>query len=160
LDVVVGYIETHGRVETDALLAGLEIVPRREIVYRDIRLTEMNTDAILARRPYIALVDELAHTNVPGSRHTCRYQDVDELLSSGINVYTTVNIQHLESLNDVVNQVTGVIVHETIPDHILDDAHEIELIDLPIDELLGRLEAGKIYIPAQAEQALRRFSGP
>ena len=159
-DVVVGYIETHGRVETDALLAGLEIVPRREIVYRDIRFTEMNTDAILARRPQIALVDELAHTNVPGSRHTRRYQDVEELLSSGINVYTTVNIQHLESLNDVVNQVTGVIVHETIPDHILDDAHEIELIDLPIDELLGRLEAGKIYIPAQAEQALRRFFRP
>ena len=159
-DVVVGYIETHGRAETDALLAGLEILPRREIVYRDIHLTEMDTDAILKRRPQIALVDELAHTNVPGSRHTRRYQDVEELLNSGINVYTTVNIQHLESLNDVVNQVTGVIVHETIPDNILDEAHEIELIDLPIDELLGRLEVGKIYLPAQAEQALRRFFRP
>ncbi|MEZ4590621.1 MAG: sensor histidine kinase KdpD [Chloroflexota bacterium] len=159
-DVVVGYIETHGRAETDALLAGLKMVPRREIVYRDVRLTEMDTDAILTRRPQIVLVDELAHTNVPGSRHTRRYQDVAELLSSGINVYTTVNIQHLESLNDVVNQVTGITVHETIPDHILDEAHEIELIDLPIDELLGRLEAGKIYIPAQAEQALRRFFRP
>lgn len=159
-DIVVGYIETHGRAETDALLAGLEMVPRREIVYRDVRLTEMDTDAILARRPFTVLIDELAHTNAPGSRHTRRYQDVAELLNSGINVYTTVNIQHLESLNDVVNQVTGITVHETVPDHILDEAHEIELIDLPIDELLGRLEAGKIYIPAQAEQALRRFFRP
>lgn len=159
-DVVVGYIETHGRAETDALLEGMEILPRREIVYRDIRLTEMDPDGILERRPQIVLVDELAHTNVPGSRHTRRYQDVEELLNSGINVYTTVNIQHLESLNDVVNQVTGIIVHETIPDYILDEAHEIELIDLPIDELLARLEAGKIYIPAQAEHALRRFFRP
>ncbi len=159
-DVVVGYIETHGRAETDVLLAGLEILPRRGIVYRNIRLTEMDTDGVLERRPQIVLVDELAHTNMPGSRHTRRYQDVEELLNSGINVYTTVNIQHLESLNDVVNQITGIIVHETIPDHILDEAHEIELIDLPIDELLGRLEAGKIYIPAQAEQALRRFFRP
>jgi two-component system sensor histidine kinase KdpD len=160
LDVVIGYIETHGRAETDALLEGLEILPRREIIYRDIHLTEMDADAILARRPQIVLVDELAHTNVPGSRHTRRYQDVLDLLYSSIDVYTTVNIQHLESLNDVVSQVTGVTVQETVPDHILDEAHEIELIDLPIDELLVRLEAGKVYVPAQAEQALRRFFRP
>lgn len=160
LDVVVGYIETHGRVETDTLLKGLEVIPRRETVYRDITLAEMDTDAILARRPHIVLVDELAHTNVPGSRHTRRYQDVLELLHSGIDVYTTVNIQHLESLNDVVSQVTGVTVRETVPDHILDEAHEIELIDLPVDELLARLEAGKVYIPAQAERALRKFFRP
>jgi len=160
LDIVVGYIETHKRAETDALLEGLEVISRHETVYRDIVLTEMDTDAILARRPQIVLIDELAHTNIPGSRHTRRYQDVLELLSSGIDVYTTVNIQHLESLNDVVSQVTGVTVHETVPDHILDEAHEIELIDLPINELLARLEAGKVYIPAQAEQALRKFFRP
>lgn len=160
LDVVVGYIETHGRAETDVLLEGLEIIPRRQTIYRNITLTEMDTDAILARRPQIVLVDELAHTNVPGSRHTRRYQDVLELLNSGIDVFTTMNIQHLESLNDVVSQVTGVTVQETVPDHILDEAHEIELIDLPIDELLARLEAGKVYIPAQAERALRKFFRP
>lgn len=160
MDVVVGYVETHGRAETDALLAGLEVIPRHETIYRDIALTEMDTDAILARQPQIALVDELAHTNVPGSRHTRRYQDVMELLHGGIDVYTTMNIQHLESLNDVVSQVTGVTMRETVPDHILDEAHEIELIDLPIDELLARLEAGKVYIPAQADRALRKFFRP
>ncbi|MBK8987691.1 MAG: sensor histidine kinase KdpD [Chloroflexi bacterium] len=160
VDVVVGYVETHGRAETDALLADLEILPRQELVYRGVSLSEMATDAILARRPQIVLVDELAHTNAPGSRHARRYQDVLELLHSGIHVYTTVNIQHLQSLNDVVAQVTGVTVRETIPDHILDEAHEIELIDLPIDELLARLETGKVYISAQAEQALRKFFRP
>ncbi|MBK8934881.1 MAG: sensor histidine kinase KdpD [Chloroflexi bacterium] len=160
LDIVVGYIETHKRAETDALLEGLEVISRHETVYRDIFLTEMDTDAILARRPQIVLIDELAHTNIPGSRHTRRYQDVLELLNSGVDVYTTVNIQHMESLNDVVSQVTGVTVRETVPDHILDEAHEIELVDLPIDELLARLEAGKVYIPAQAEQALRKFFRP
>jgi two-component system sensor histidine kinase KdpD len=157
VDVVVGYVETHGRSETDALLAGLEKIPRQAITYRGITLSEMDTDAILRRRPQIVLVDELAHTNAPGSRHLRRFQDVLELLNSGIDVYTTINIQHLESLNDVVSRVTGVIVRETVPDHILDEAHEIELIDLPIDELLARLESGKVYIPAQAEQALRKF---
>ncbi|GAB4149483.1 MAG: sensor histidine kinase KdpD [Candidatus Promineifilaceae bacterium] len=160
VDVVVGYVETHGRAETDALLAGLEVIPRREIAYRGITLTEMDTDAILQRQPQMALVDELAHTNAPGSRHARRFQDVLELLSSGIDVYTTVNIQHLESLNDVVRQVTGVTVRETVPDYILDEAHEIELIDLPLDELLTRLETGKVYLPAQAEQALRKFFRP
>lgn len=160
VDVVVGYVETHGRAETDTLLASLEIIPRRVVSYRGITLSEMDTDAILTRRPQIALVDELAHSNAPGSRHTRRYQDVLELLHSGINVYTTLNVQHLESLNDVVLQVTGVTVRETIPDHILDEANEIELVDLPIDELLVRLETGKVYIPAQAEQALRKFFRP
>lgn len=160
LDVVVGYVETHGRTETDALLKGLEIIPRHATVYRGITLSDMDTDAILMRRPQIVLVDELAHTNIPGSRHTRRYQDVLELLSSGIDVYTTVNIQHLESLNDVVSQVTGVTMQETVPDHMLDKAHEIELIDLPVDELLARLEAGKVYIPAQAERARRKFFRP
>ena len=159
-DVVVGYVETHGRAETDALLADLEIIPRQAITYRGVTLSEMDTDAILTRRPQIVLVDELAHTNAPGSRHARRYQDVLELLNSGIHVYTTVNIQHLESLNDVVAQVTGVTVRETIPDHILDKAHEIELIDLPIDELLARLEAGKVYVSEQAERALRKFFRP
>lgn len=160
VDVVVGYVETHGRVETDALLAGLEVMSRREIPYRGITLTEMDTDAVLRRQPQLALVDELAHTNAPGSRHARRFQDVLELLGSGIDVYTTVNIQHLESLNDVVRQVTGVTVRETVPDYILDEAHEIELIDLPLDELLHRLETGKVYLPAQAEQALRKFFRP
>lgn len=159
-DVVVGYVETHGRAETEAFLEGLELIPRREITYRGVTLTEMDTDAILQRRPQLVLVDELAHTNVPSSRHVHRYQDVLELLSSGIDVYTTMNIQHLESLNDVVSQVTGVTMRETVPDHILDGAYEIELIDLPIDELLARLEAGKVYVPAQAERALRKFFRP
>lgn len=160
VDVVVGYVETHGRAETDALLKDLEIIPRQETIYRNIALTEMDTDAILSRQSQLVLVDELAHTNVPGSRHTRRYQDVLELLQNGIDVYTTVNIQHLESLNDVVSQITGITVQETVPDHILDEAHEIELIDLPIDELLARLEAGKVYIPSQAERALRKFFRP
>jgi two-component system sensor histidine kinase KdpD len=159
-DVVVGYVETHGRAETDALLEGLELIPRRQVAYRGVTLMEMDTDAILKRQPQIVLVDELAHTNIAGSRHTHRYQDVLELLNSGIDVYTTMNIQHLESLNDVVHQVTDVTVQETVPDHILDGAYEIELIDLPIDELLARLEAGKVYIPAQAERALRKFFRP
>jgi two-component system, OmpR family, sensor histidine kinase KdpD len=160
VDVVVGYVETHGRAETDALLDELEIIPRRHIAYRDVVLTEMDTDAILARRPQIVLVDELAHANAPGSRHARRYQDVLELLNGGIDVYTTINIQHLESLKDVVLQVTGVTIRETVPDHILDEAHQIELIDLPIDELLARLETGKVYVPAQAERAIRKFFRP
>jgi two-component system sensor histidine kinase KdpD len=156
-DVVVGYIETHGRSETDALINGLEVIPRQPVTYRGLTLSDMDTDAILRRQPQIVLVDELAHTNVPGSRHIHRYQDVMELLNSGIDVYTTVNIQHLESLNDIVAQVTDVTVRETIPDYILDGAYEIELIDLPIDELLARLEVGKVYLPEQTERALRKF---
>ncbi|MCB9419398.1 MAG: sensor histidine kinase KdpD [Ardenticatenaceae bacterium] len=160
IDVAVGYVETHGRSETNALLAGLETIPRQEITYRGITRSEMDTDAILQRRPQIVLVDDLAHTNAPGSRHLRRYQDVLELLNSGIDVYTTINIQHLESLNDIVSRVTGVAVRETVPDHILDEASEIELVDLPINELLNRLETDKVYVPEQDEQALRQFFRP
>src|SRR5436309_1909646 len=138
-DVVVGVVETHGRPETRALLDGLEVIPKRRLEYRGQALEEMDLDAILARRPALVIVDELAHTNAPGSRHPKRFQDVEELLDAGIDVYTTVNVQHLESLNDVVAQITGVIVRETIPDSILEQADEVELIDLPPDDLLQRL---------------------
>jgi two-component system sensor histidine kinase KdpD len=156
-DVVVGYIETHRRVETEAILAGLEVLPRKAINYRGVVLTELDIDALLARRPQLALVDELAHTNAPGSRHFKRYLDVDELLSAGIDVYSTLNVQHLESLNDVIAQITGVKVRETIPDSVIDEATEIELIDLPPDELLVRLQEGKVYIPEQAARAIKKF---
>ncbi|MBK8433666.1 MAG: sensor histidine kinase KdpD [Chloroflexi bacterium] len=157
VDVVVGYVETHGRAETDALLANLESIPRRTILYRGITLSEMDTDAILARRPHIVLVDELAHTNAPTSRHTKRYGDVEELLAAGINVYTTLNIQHLESLNNVVEQITGIKVQETIPDRLLPEAAEVRLIDLAVPDLLERLRQGKVYIPQQARRATERF---
>jgi two-component system sensor histidine kinase KdpD len=157
MDVVVGYIETHHRAETEAKLAGLEVVPRRQVEYRGALLPEMDVDAILARHPQLALVDEFAHTNAPGSRHPKRYQDVSELLAAGIDVYTTLNIQHLESLNDVVAQITGVVMRETVPDRALDEASEIELIDLPPDELLQRLEEGKVYVPEQAARAIQQF---
>ncbi len=157
VDVVVGYIETHGRSETEAMVVGVEVLPRKMLSYRGITMTELDTDAVIARRPQLVLVDELAHTNDPGSRHLKRYQDVEEILANGIDVYTTLNIQHLESLNDVIAQITGVTVRETIPDHVIDEASEIELIDLPPDELLKRLQEGKVYIPEQAAQAIRRF---
>lgn len=157
VDVVVGVVETHGRPETEALLEGLEVVPRRQLEYRGKTFAEMDLDAILARRPSLALVDELAHTNIPGSRHPKRYLDVEELLAAGIDVYTTVNVQHLESLNDVVAQITGARVRETIPDRLLDSAAEIELIDLSPEELLQRLREGKVYVPEQAERAIRRY---
>ena len=147
VDVVVGIVETHGRQETEALLAGLEIIPRKSLEYRLIQLTELDVDSVLVRRPQLVLIDELAHSNAPGSRHPKRYLDVEELLSAGIDVYTTLNIQHLESLNDVVSQITGVLIHETVPDRVIDEATEIELVDLPPDELLNRLEDGKVYIP-------------
>ena len=157
IDVVVGYVETHGRKETESLLQGLEIIPRKPIEYRGTELTEMDLDTVLARRPKLVLVDELAHTNAPGSRHTKRYQDVEEILHAGIDVYTTVNIQHLESLKDVVQQITGITVRETIPDRLVDEAYEIELIDLPTDELLQRLREGKVYISDQVMRAMERF---
>jgi two-component system sensor histidine kinase KdpD len=157
LDVVVGYIETHGRVETEAMLADLEILPRKQVEYHGVTLPEMDVDAVLKRHPSLALVDEFAHTNAPGSRHPKRYQDVEELLDAGIDIYTTLNIQHLESLNDVVAQVTGVIVRETLPDRVIDEASEIEVIDLPPDELLVRLQEGKVYIPEQASRAIEKF---
>lgn len=156
-DIVVGYAETHGRAETDALLEGLESIPALEVDYRDIKLREFDLDAVLARRPEIVLVDELAHTNAPGLRHAKRWQDVEELLDAGINVYSTLNVQHLESLNDVVREVTGVQVRETIPDSIFDEADSVEVIDLPPGELLERLSQGKIYVPTQAARALENF---
>ncbi|HLK12941.1 MAG TPA: DUF4118 domain-containing protein [Candidatus Binatia bacterium] len=159
-DVVVGVVETHGRAETEALLAGLEVIPRRRLEYRGQRLEEMDLDALLARRPQLAVVDELAHTNAPGSRHPKRWNDVQELLDAGIDVYTTVNIQHLESLNDVVAQITGVRVRETIPDSVLDRADEVKLIDLSPEELLQRLREGKVYLPQQAERAIRHYFRP
>jgi two-component system, OmpR family, sensor histidine kinase KdpD len=158
--VLVGLVETHERADTDALLDGLEVVPRRRVEYRGQLLEEMDVDAILARRPTLVVVDELAHTNVPGSRHHKRFQDVEELLDAGIDVYTTVNVQHLESLNDVVAQITGVRVRETIPDRILDRADEVKLIDLSPEELLQRLHDGKVYVPEQAERALRNYFQP
>src|SRR5437016_2274537 len=159
-DVVVGIVETHGRRETEALLDGLEIVPRRRVKYKDQSLDEMDIDAIIARWPQIVLVDELAHTNAPGSRHPKRYLDVEELLGQGINVYTTVNIQHIESLNDVVAQITHVRVRETVPDSIFDRADAIELIDLTPDDLIQRLKEGKVYVPKQAERALEHYFSP
>jgi two-component system sensor histidine kinase KdpD len=157
LDVVVGWVDTHGRAETEAFLEGLEILPRRAAPYRGATLWEFDLDAALQRRPALLLVDELAHTNAPSSRHAKRWQDVEELLQAGIDIYTTVNIQHLESLNDVVAQITGVVVQETVPDRILEQADEVELIDLPPDELLQRLREGKVYIPHQAERAIQNF---
>ena len=157
LDVVVGWVETHGRVETEALLGDLEILPRRPVEYRGARLQEFDLDAALARRPALILVDELAHTNAPGSRHAKRWQDVLELLDAGINVYSAMNVQHVDSLNDVVAKITGVVVRETVPDSIFEHTDEVELIDLPPDDLLHRLRDGKIYIPEQAREAIENF---
>ena len=144
IDVVVGYVETHKRAETEALVEGLDVLPRQQVEYHNVTLPEMDVDAVIKRRPTIVLVDEFAHTNAPGSRHPKRYLDVEEILDAGINVYTTLNVQHLESLNDIVAQVTGVIVKETVPDRVIDEASEIEVIDLPPDELLARLNEGKV----------------
>jgi two-component system sensor histidine kinase KdpD len=157
VDVVVGYVETHGRAETDALLSGLEILPPRLIEYRGTTLREFDLEGALARRPGLILVDELAHTNAPGSRHAKRWQDVVELLDAGINVYTTVNVQHVESLNDVVAKITDVVVRETVPDSVFEQADEVELIDLPPDDLLERFKDGKVYMPDQAQEAVRNF---
>ncbi|HSB70558.1 MAG TPA: sensor histidine kinase KdpD [Candidatus Methylomirabilis sp.] len=157
VDLVVGWVDTHGRPETEALLTGLEILPRRPIEYRGQILWEFDLDLALSRRPTLVLVDELAHTNVPGSRHAKRWQDVVELLDAGIHVYTTLNVQHLESLNDVVAQITGVVVRETLPDSVLEQADEVELIDLSPEDLLQRLKDGKVYVPEQAAEAARSF---
>ena len=156
-DIVIGYVETHNRAETDELVADLEILPRKQVEYHNITLYELDVDAVLRRHPQLVLVDEFAHTNARGSRHPKRFQDVQEILEAGIDVYTTLNIQHLESLNDIVAQVTGVIVRETIPDRVIDEASEIEVIDLPPDELLVRLKEGKVYIPEQASRAIEKF---
>src|SRR3979411_291050 len=161
VDVVVGVVENHGRAETEeVLLQGLEVLPRKRLEYKEQILEEMDLDALIARHPQIALVDELAHTNVSGSRHPKRYLDVDELLSHGIAVYTAVNIQHIESLNDVVAQITHVRVRETVPDSIFDRADAIELIDLTPDDLIQRLKEGKVYVPKQAERALEHYFSP
>ncbi len=157
IDVVVGYIETHGRGEVEILLEGLEVLPRRVFVQHGTRQYDFDLDAALKRHPTLILLDELAHTNAPGARHARRWQDVEELLDAGIDVYTTLNVQHLESLNDVVAQITGVVVRETVPDRILALADEIELIDLPPGELLQRLKEGKVYVSEQADLAARNF---
>ncbi|HVC65034.1 MAG TPA: sensor histidine kinase KdpD [Candidatus Dormibacteraeota bacterium] len=157
VDVVVGWVDTHGRAETEALLGDLEILAHRPREYRGTTLQEFDLDPALTRRPTLMLVDELAHTNAPGSRHAKRWQDVLELLDAGINVYTAMNVQHVESLNDVVARITGVIVRETVPDSIFERINEVELIDLPPDDLLHRLRDGKIYIPEQAREAAENF---
>ncbi|MHC1770089.1 MAG: DUF4118 domain-containing protein [Verrucomicrobiia bacterium] len=155
-EVIIGYVETHGRSETDALVTGLRLVPRRKVEYRGITLEEMDIDAVLSRHPQLALVDELAHTNAPGSRHIKRYQDVVELLDAGISVYTTLNVQHVESRADTVRQISGSSMSETVPDSVLDGA-EMEVVDLPPEELLRRLDEGKVYLPDRAEAALMNF---
>src|SRR3954470_2207272 len=160
LDVVVGVVETYGRKETQALLDGLEVMPRRRVEYKGAWLEEMDLDAVLARKPQLVLVDELAHTNAPGSRHPKRYLDVEELLNAGIDVDTTMNIQHVKSLDDVVAQITRIRVRETVPDSILDRADDIELVDLTPDDLMQRLKEGKVYVPKQAERALKHYFSP
>jgi len=157
VDIVVAVVETHGRAETARLLHGLDVLPRKHLLYRGRVFGEMDIDAVLQRRPKIAVVDELAHTNVPGSRHTKRWQDIDEMLAAGIDVYTTLNVQHLESLNDVVARISRVRVRETLPDKVLELADEIELIDLPPDELIQRLREGKVYVAHQVGRAIRHF---
>src|SRR5580704_8441752 len=160
VDIVVGIVETHQRSETEQLLQGLEIVPRLTLDYRGIEFQEMDLDAILKRKPKLVLVDELAHSNIPGTRHLKRHQDVDELLDAGIDVYSTLNVQHIESLNDIVARITGVTVRETVPDGVVQKANSIELIDLTPEELLQRLSEGKVYIPEQARLAMNRFFTP
>ena len=146
IDVAIAVVESHGRAETEALCAGLPVIPLRPIEYHGVTLREMDLDAVLLRKPQLVLVDELAHTNAPGSRHPKRYQDVLELLDAGIDVYTTLNVQHIESRVDVVRQITGVAVHETVPDSVLDQADKIQLVDLSPDELRERLADGKVYL--------------
>ncbi|MGQ0721265.1 MAG: DUF4118 domain-containing protein [Candidatus Eiseniibacteriota bacterium] len=157
VDVVVGWVETHGRSETEALTEGLERIPAHTVAYRGITLREFDLEAALRRRPALLLLDELAHTNAPGSKHARRFQDAQDLLDAGIDVFTTLNVQHLESLNDVVAQISGVVVRETVPDSVFQQAEDVELVDITPDDLLKRLREGKVYIPAQAERAVERF---
>ncbi|HYM14967.1 MAG TPA: sensor histidine kinase KdpD [Dehalococcoidia bacterium] len=159
-DVVVGFVETHGRAATEAQIAGLEVLPRKRIAYRGVTVEELDVDAVLRRHPSVCLVDELAHTNAPGSEREKRYEDVDTILEAGINVVTTLNVQHLESLNDTVQALTGVRVRETIPDRVVDEADELILIDLTPEGARARMEHGHIYPPAQAAAALRHFFRP
>ncbi|NVJ26985.1 MULTISPECIES: sensor protein KdpD [Myxococcus] len=157
VDVVLGFVETHGRKETEALVAGLEVVPRKAHTYRDVTVEEMDLDAVLARKPQVAVVDELAHTNLPVCRHRKRYQDVQELLDAGINVIGAFNVQHLESLNDLVERTTGVTVRETLPDSFLKGADQVVNLDLAVEDLHERLKAGKIYAEDKVPHALERF---
>ena len=156
-DVAIGYVELHGREETERLLAGMPEVPRKHIEYRGTAFEEMDVAAVIARKPELALVDELAHTNPPGMPHEKRYEDIEEILAHGIDVYSTVNIQHLESLNDRVFELTGMRVRETFPDRIFDLADEVVLIDLPPDDLRERIQQGKVYRPEKVAQALQNF---
>src|SRR6195952_3415130 len=156
-DVMIGVVETHGRSETAALLVGLDTLPLKQLPYRDRPLPEFDLDAALERKPAVLLVDELAHTNAPGSRHAKRWQDVQELLAAGIEVWSALNVQHLESLNGTVGAITGVRVHETVPDTVLDEADEVVLVDVTPDEVTARLAAGKVYLPQQAERAAQNF---
>ena len=160
IDVAVGLVETHGRAETEALLAGLELIPRRKITYRGIEIEEMDLDAILSRRPSVVLVDELAHTNVPGSKNAKRYQDVEEILSAGIHVISTLNIQHLESLYETVERATGVKVRERIPDRVVAEADQLVNVDITTEDLRRRLKEGKVYTKERIETALDHFFKP
>ena len=160
VDVVIGVVETHGRAETEALIDGLAQIPKKRVNYKGRALEEMDLDALLARKPALALVDELAHSNVPGSRHPKRYMDVDELLAAGIDVYSTLNIQHIESLNDVVARITRIRVRETVPDYVLDQADDVEIVDITPDDLLARLREGKVYVPHTAARALDHYFSP
>src|SRR5260221_5448902 len=157
MDVVVGYAEPHARMETEALLLGMELLPYKFVDYKNVRLKEFDLDAAIQRRPAILLIDELAHTNAPGMRHPKRWQDLIEVLDAGIDVYTTLNVQHLESVNDIVERIIGVKVRETLPDSVLEQADDVELIDIAPDELLERIEEGKVYAPEMAERASRNF---
>ncbi|MEQ8160780.1 MAG: DUF4118 domain-containing protein, partial [Smithellaceae bacterium] len=157
VDVIVGFVETHKRPETEALLVGLELLPRKKLEYKEISLEEMDLEAVIARRPAVVLVDELAHTNASSSRHPKRYQDIEELLENGIDVHTTVNIQHFESMNDAVAKITGIHMQETLPDTFFDRADEVQVIDVPWEELIQRLQEGKVYIPQQARRAMENF---
>jgi len=160
VDIVLGFIETHGRAETEALISGLEVIPRRRIDYRGVTVEEMDLDAVLKRRPQVAVVDELAHTNIPGSRNRKRYQDVLEILAAGINVICAFNVQHLESLNDLVKQATDVVVRETVPDSFLKQADQVVNLDLAVEDLIERLRAGKIYGQEKVAWALEHFFKP
>ncbi|MEI3353430.1 MAG: hypothetical protein V8R49_00015 [Duodenibacillus massiliensis] len=157
LDVLVGWVDTHARKDTEAMLAGLEVLPRKTIVHRGFKYQEFDIDEVLKRRPGLVVVDELAHSNAPGSRHPKRWQDVEELLDAGINVYTALNVQHLESLNNVVERMIGVTVNETVPDRLFDEANEVRLVDLPPADLIARLKAGKVYLRQTIEAALGSF---
>ena len=156
-DIIIGYVETHKRKETEALVEGFELIERSSYIYKSTTVREMDLDTIIARKPQIVLVDELAHTNAPGSRHLKRYQDIQEILENGINVYTTVNVQHLESRSETVAQITGITVRETLPDEIFEEADEVELVDLSPDELLQRLSEGKVYTPERSREAIMNF---